>query len=66
MILELISVELPTEYEKESWQLNDDEKVSAIEDFKNRGNAAFKQKNFIEAQDLYTRALGIVEQLMLK
>lgn len=57
---------MPTEYEKESWQLNDDEKVNAIEDFKNRGNFAFKQKNYTEAEDLYTRALGIVEQLMLK
>lgn len=59
-------MELPSEYEKEPWQLNDDEKLNAIEDLRQRGNKAFQEKKTTEAQDLYIKALGIVEQLMLK
>lgn len=65
-IIELLSVESSDDYEKDSWQLDDDEKVTTIEKLKGRGNEFFKLKNMPEAEKSYGQALGMVEQLMLK
>lgn len=64
--VEILSVEMPEEYEKESWQLNEDEKIKSVEDYRIRGNNLFKQNRFKEAEELYSMALGILEQLMLR
>lgn len=64
--LELLSAELPDEYEKESWQLNDAEKLKTVDRLKNKGNDMYKAKNYIMAEHNYRNALGMIEQLILK
>lgn len=64
--LEVLSIELPEEYEKESWQLNEDEKLVSVEDFRLKGNELFKINKFVQAEECYSKALGIIEQLMLR
>lgn len=65
-IIELLEVELPEQYEKDSWQLTDDEKTVAIETLRERGNQYYKMKNYQKAEESYRSALGMLEQLMLK
>lgn len=57
---------MPDDYEKDAWQLNDEEKLSNIERLRNLGNAAYKQKDFEAAESHYCRAVGLVEQLIIK
>lgn len=64
--IEVVSIELPEEYEKESWQLNETEKLQSIEDYRVKGNDFFKNNQFAQAEESYSKALGIVEQLMLR
>lgn len=64
--LEVLSIDLPEEYEKESWQLNEDEKLKSVEDHRIRGNELFKRNQLLEAEEMYLKALGILEQLMLR
>lgn len=65
-LTELISVELPNEYEKESWQLNDSEKSNTIQEFRELGNDFYRNGEIEEAEEKYRAALAIVEQLLLK
>ena len=65
-IIELISIELPEQYEKESWQLNDDEKLAQIQELKEKGNRLYKEKDIKGAENSYSYAIGMIEQLMLK
>lgn len=65
-IIDLISVELPEDYERASWQLNDDEKVSTVGELRERGNGKYKANQYGEAMKDYEQALGMLEQLMLK
>lgn len=64
--IENLSIDLPEEYEKESWQLNEDEKLKSVEDYRLRGNALFNQNKTAEAEEMYSLALGVIEQLMLR
>lgn len=63
--LELLQVVLPHEYEKETWQMTEDEKLKNIPLLKDKGNQFFKEKNYDAAMDTYATAIGMVEQLML-
>ncbi|XP_055710927.1 AH receptor-interacting protein [Phlebotomus papatasi] len=63
---ELLSVELPENYEKESWQLSEDEKVKSVAVLREKGNQHFKDGNLDQAMSSYTQALGMLEQLMLR
>lgn len=65
-IIDLFSVESSEEYERESWQLNDDEKLKAVDELREKGNLCYKQKNIPEAENNYAKAIAMVEQLMLK
>lgn len=65
-IIELFSIELPEQYEKERWQMSDDEKMLATSTLRERGNNFYKASRFTEAETCYREAVGIVEQLMLK
>ncbi|XP_031632118.1 AH receptor-interacting protein [Contarinia nasturtii] len=65
-IIELISVELPTEYEKESWQLTENERFSTIKENREIGNELYRNGKIAEAEDKYRAALAIIEQLLLK
>lgn len=64
--IELISIELPEEYEKERWQMSDDEKMLATHTLRERGNRLYNAQNYAEAEICYRDAVGMVEQLMLK
>lgn len=57
---------MPDDYEKEAWQLNDEEKLSNVERLRNLGNIAYKNKDFETAESHYCKAVGMVEQLILK
>lgn len=63
--LELIKVILPDEYEKELWQMTEDEKLGNIPHLKEKGNALFRDKKYDSASEVYAKAIGILEQLML-
>lgn len=63
---ELLSAELPDQYEREAWQLNDDEKLGTVVRLRAEGNAAYKAGDLAAAEADYCRAIGMLEQLMLK
>lgn len=64
--IELISIELPHEYEKESWQLNDNEKTNTVQKYRDLGNELYRNGKIAEAEEKYRAALAIVEQLLVK
>ncbi|XP_067010616.1 AH receptor-interacting protein [Anabrus simplex] len=64
-IIELLKVEAPHEYEKKSWQMNEQEKLQAVPELREAGNRLYGQKDYAGAADKYALALGILEQLML-
>lgn len=63
---ELISVELPNEYEKETWQLNDNERSNTIKECREVGNELYRNGKIEEAEEKYRAALSIIEQLLIK
>ncbi|XP_076160862.1 aryl-hydrocarbon-interacting protein-like 1 [Ptiloglossa arizonensis] len=63
--IELVQVILPGEYEKESWQMTENEKLKSIPDIKEKGNILFKEKNYDGACNTYAKGIGLLEQLML-
>ncbi|KAL0272237.1 UNVERIFIED_CONTAM: hypothetical protein PYX00_005294 [Menopon gallinae] len=65
-IIELIKVEAPDEYEKETWQMEEDEKLKRIPELKSEGNQLYNNKDYVKAADKYATAIGMLEQLMLK
>lgn len=65
-VLELIKVESPQEYEKECWQMDEDEKLKKIPLLKEEGNRLYRKKEYQKAADKYASAIGMLEQLMLK
>lgn len=65
-IFELVRVERPGEYKKDSWSLNEEERIKIIPILKEEGNVLFKEKNYKEACDKYQEALGYLEQQLLR
>ena len=65
-IIELLSVEQPEDYQKERWQMSDEEKMQATHTLRETGNQFYKQKEFKQAEENYRQAVGMIEQLMLK
>lgn len=63
---ELISVELPNEYEKESWQLSENEKFATIKECREIGNELYRNGKIDEAEEKYRSALALIEPLLLK
>nr|XP_023024495.1 AH receptor-interacting protein [Leptinotarsa decemlineata] len=64
--IELVKVEQPDSYEKETWQMAEEEKIDLIPKLREQGNEQYKNKNYKYAADLYAKAVGMLEQLMLK
>jgi AH receptor-interacting protein len=64
--LELVRVEAPGEYEKESWTLTDDEKIEKIPQLKAKGNELFKEANYAEACKKYEEAISYLEHFLVK
>jgi len=65
-IMELLTVDQPEEYEKESWQMDADEKLDSVPQLKSDGNMLFGAKDYAGASEKYKHALGRLEQLMLR
>ncbi|GJQ87541.1 hypothetical protein Trydic_g4815 [Trypoxylus dichotomus] len=65
-IIELIHIDQPEHYEKEIWQMDEDERLKLVPQLKERGNEEYKKKNYGIAADIYAQAIGILEQFMLK
>lgn len=63
--IELLKVILPDEYEKESWQMTEDEKLKSIPEIRTKGNALFREKNYEVACVTYAKGIEMLEQLML-
>lgn len=63
---EIISIDLPNEYEKESWQLSEDERVVTVRKNRELGNDLYRKGQIKQAEEKYKQALGIVEQQLMK
>lgn len=59
-------MESPDEYQRESWQFGEDEKLKMVPVLKEKGNVAFKNNDYRAAENSYAMAIGFLEQLMLK
>ena len=46
--------------------MDEEEKIVAIPRLKEEGNKLFAEKKYSEAADKYAKALGIIENLILK
>lgn len=64
--LELVKVERPGEYEKESWSMDPEEKLQSIPDLKEVGNKLYNEQQYEAAAKKYAEALGRLEQLILR
>lgn len=63
---ELLRVEKADEYEKEVWQLTSEERLDLIPTLKEKGNKLYGQKRYDEAEEAYSQAIAICEQLMVR
>ncbi|XP_013389110.1 AH receptor-interacting protein [Lingula anatina] len=64
--IELLKVEEPGEYKKETWVMDEPEQIAAVPQLKDEGNALYKEKKYSEASAKYGQAIGILEQLSMK
>jgi len=62
----MLEVEQPGQYNKEAWAMDSGEKTSKIPQLKEEGNALYKAKNYQEAADKYSTALGLLERLIMQ
>ncbi|TRY70478.1 hypothetical protein TCAL_10314 [Tigriopus californicus] len=65
-IFEIIRIELPEDYQAETWQMKPDEKLGKVPELKEQGNRLFRQKKVKEASEKYGMAITLLEQLMLR
>jgi len=65
-LIEILDINLPGEYEKESWYMTDEEKVESIPDLKATGNKLYKSGSYTAAAMKYGEAASRLEQLMTK
>lgn len=66
MLSELLKVESADEYEKDIWQLNIQERLNLVPSLKEKGNKMYGEKKYQEAEDTYSQAIAICEQLMVR
>ncbi|KAK0068839.1 AH receptor-interacting protein [Biomphalaria pfeifferi] len=64
-ILEFNKLELPEQFEPESWSMNGSEKLESIPKLREAGNEAYSKKDYEDAAKKYAQALGLLEDLML-
>lgn len=64
--LHLHMVLYPDDYEKDSWQLNDTERLQSVAELRERGNELFRNNRFAEAVQVYKEALNRQDQLVLR
>jgi len=64
--IELLSVVKPGEYEKETWQMDSEEKLNVVPKLKAEGNELYTKGEYKESAEKYAQALGCLEQLCLR
>lgn len=64
--MELLKVEYPDQYQKESWQMDDTEQLNRVQELRELGNSQYKCLNHQDASKMYAEAIGIIERLMIK
>jgi len=65
-LLELLTAELPGEYEKEAWAMDYDEKFDALPKLREDGNRLYGEQKYHDASTKYAEALHLLEQLCLR
>ncbi|KAG6444527.1 AH receptor-interacting protein [Manduca sexta] len=65
-IIEVLKVEGSDEYEKELWQLNIKERLELIPKLREKGNKQYGEKDYIGAEEAYSQAVAICDQLMIR
>ena len=63
---ELLGVDLPQSYKKETWQMDENVRLDALPKLRLEGNELYQNKKNDEASKIYAQAKGIIEQLQLK
>ena len=63
---ELLRVEQPGDYKKDSWAMTDKEKTAAIPVLKEEGNALYRAGEYHKAADKYFEALSYLEEMIVK
>lgn len=62
----MVKIEFPGDYEKESWAMNEKEKLNMVPLLQEEGNQLYKKGKYAEAATKYAEALGNLEQLCLR
>ncbi|XP_065214356.1 AH receptor-interacting protein isoform X2 [Planococcus citri] len=65
-IFEILNVEQPGEYEKENWQITDDNKLELIPKLKIDGNTFYESSEYEKALEKYQLGLTYIDQLQLR
>ncbi|CAL2032467.1 unnamed protein product [Caenorhabditis brenneri] len=65
-VFHLLKVFEPNEYEHESWQLGEEDKLKSVEELRQKGNDLFVKKDYKEAIDVYRDALTRLDTLILR
>lgn len=59
-------MEQPGQYERENWQITDDNKLELIPQLKEKGNEFYKSEEYDKALEKYQLALTFIDQLQLR
>ncbi|KAI5626734.1 aryl-hydrocarbon-interacting protein-like 1 [Silurus asotus] len=65
-VLELLKVQQPNEYHRESWAMNDEERLKAVPVLHGHGNKLYKQGRFEEATNKYKEAILCIKNVQSK
>lgn len=62
----VVQVQQPSEYDRESWALNDEERLKAVPVLHGQGNKLFKQGRFEDATMKYKEAIVCIKNVQSK
>lgn len=62
----VVQVQQPSEYDRESWALNDKERLKAVPVLHGQGNKLFKQGRFEDATMKYKEAIVCIKNVQSK
>ncbi|XP_076345928.1 AH receptor-interacting protein isoform X1 [Tachypleus tridentatus] len=65
-VIELLQLEAPGDYDKESWAMEPEEKLASVPKLREEGNVLYRAKEYKKAAEKYTEALNRLEQLLLR
>ncbi|XP_073718912.1 aryl-hydrocarbon-interacting protein-like 1 [Misgurnus anguillicaudatus] len=65
-VMELLKVQQPNEYDRESWALNDEERLKAVPVLHGQGNKLFKQGRIEDATMKYKEAIVCIKNVQSK